>query len=417
MRTKPAKGVHVHGSIATNVFLEAGDMAVTFHSGCPHDGNMLVNCRPLIEHKATHSVAVLRFRPDHVEWLEQHLQCYDRSKELTFSVLGLQTKEVQDLVAASAYPASRNYLRVPINDHRFADFEMLEHRGIVKRFADEGATSTWQMTQVAVSHLQAMVTASAPERFLLKPRSLALEDLSRYELLNALKDNGFEWKHAPTKVEARRALAPFTPASTHKAFYCTGVKWDTQYALCLLRSPELFENGLLMVRHGEPPRYYKMALAGQSDGQESLALEDVKKTKKRQRLMDADVPMPLEDKIPELEDLPRGHAPDVEVDNTLALEDVVAEEPDVAEELASNDSDDGVAWYSTDATDTDDGGLTEATTKKHTHQQNKYKHGGAASTDGGLAPDGGNGDGDVSGNEDAGGDSGPVVCPGSNEIK
>ena len=241
IRTRPAKGKHVYGSPATSSWLEKGDIAVTFHESCLVDGQWMVNSRPLIEAGSFSSVAILRLRPEHVHSLEASLLCHERMRRLVFSMFNIHTQLVQDLVASAAWPKSPHHFQVQAGDNRTEEIIALESKGLLRNCGDDGSFSKWKFTEFGSAAVQARELASPPQVLLRRKRAvLELQDASRYELMLMLEEQGFQWKNAPKESAARFALSPFTSSSTEKVWYCTGVAWETQYAICLVQAHRLF---------------------------------------------------------------------------------------------------------------------------------------------------------------------------------
>ena len=351
VRLRPSRGKHVHGAFATNAWFEQGDIAITFHRGCKADGQWLMDSRPLIEHGASSSLAILRFRPEHLQSMESSLVCHERERRLSFSLFNLQTELIQDLVKSSAWPASPHSFQLAITDDRMDELKDLEQKGLVHNVGSHGSFSKWKFTELATSNLHPREHAGPPQVLLQRRRTLfELGDASRYELLVYLDESGFTWRAAPRTTAARLALPPFEPDSAEKLFYCTGVEWDKRYAMCLLQAERLFNGGVKMIKHGGPSSYYKSVWDLKTDG--CQALEDAPRPHKRRRLQADSMPMPLEDQVLPLEDLPQPVLPPGEP----AAPTPPPDEPGSDEEAGdvSSDNDSCVQCFSTDESDNDD---------------------------------------------------------------
>ena len=114
----------------------------------------------------------------------------------------------------------------------------------------------WQLTALGVQQLQCLRRVAAA-RPCLEPRpGVPVEDLSNYERLVMLFDQGWQWRPLPSTPAARAALPAFPfvqeaqhGGAAHRIFYTT-LEVNAEYLMCLLQPERLAGLGITEVPHG-----------------------------------------------------------------------------------------------------------------------------------------------------------------------
>ena len=176
------------------------------------------------------------------------------------------------------------------------DHQILE-RLIEKEYATETVVGVC-LTPEAVAKLDFNHVLASPQPFM-TIRDAPDVELSCFELMVSLKNEGWSWLPLPKKVQDRKELS-FQVGSALE-WRTAGITVCKSYLLCLMRANLLKDDhGVLSISHGLPAEVYDMILLGMSP---QLALQDFEKTskkrgqgKKRQNLeiLD-DVDLPEED--------------------------------------------------------------------------------------------------------------------------
>ena len=132
----------------------------------------------------------------------------------------------------------------------------------------------WFLTDKGVKELNTIMQVSSPVQVFLPRDRLALEDRTAYELAEALREAGWEWRLwlQPSKRTRRMALghdfAEFARGGA-KIWY-SGQGFCMPYMLLLLQAEAFFDRGLPSIVHGAEEVRYKRILKGDIQGEIEL---------------------------------------------------------------------------------------------------------------------------------------------------
>eukprot|EP00959_Pyramimonas_sp_CCMP1952_P318584 6666012-Pyramimonas_sp.AAC.1 len=149
---------------------------------------------------------------------------------------------VGKLVESRAFPTSGNVFRATgqCHDGAMRDIlDKLESFGIVEIVREQLGSSDWRFTRMGSRQITAMRKLQSPKPAVeCRPAShQPLADLTQFELIVALVDEGWTWAKKPNKPKTRELqLAPYVLGHSDKVFYPSGLAQQPQHLQCLLMS-------------------------------------------------------------------------------------------------------------------------------------------------------------------------------------
>ena len=204
-----------------------------------------------------------------LERLERHAMLWSRKQGLQLFFKGLENmihdKTINDMVRTGSFDPDHAFVVKTEDDTATRCLKCLQERGLVTRLAAHGESSSWVFIALAARSLCSAHTVYKPRPLFQSPDdSVAIEDLTPYEVLCRLCRDVWAWRRSPRTPAARLALPPYTEAAP-KVWYSAGTDLVRlkHYLRALLESPALFGQGpLLHIHHHQQARYYKKVLNG-----------------------------------------------------------------------------------------------------------------------------------------------------------
>ena len=143
---------------------------------------------------------------------------------------------------------------------------------VLERMAGHGLVSksrstqpTWALTKKGCEQVRTYMQLEKPSKVFVVRRQLALNDLSEYELMILLKEDGWQWQQwLPPSQRPKRLMDKFVPYRLDplepKIWYSTA-ELRSPYMKVLLDAERLFTQGLTEIPHGLHEDCYKRFLA------------------------------------------------------------------------------------------------------------------------------------------------------------
>lgn len=178
------------------------------------------------------------------------------------------TSDVLDaFVECGAFPNSGRMLAARGRGSRFGQaLDDLEVGGFAHAVDDAKSGKQWQPTDHGVANLQLLNVMNDPH-YVSTPRGhCKSEDWTAWELMSALRSDGWQWHRFPARSTQGAALAPYQLGG-EKVWFTAGASANKQYLLALYRSHELFARGVAQMHHWARQRdYYQKVLHAVTDG-------------------------------------------------------------------------------------------------------------------------------------------------------
>lgn len=252
-----------------------------------------------VPHGRSYGVAVLRFTDAHLdEYLDQAEGLLEHSADgsvrfgLSRFALGCVDDALCALCHAGAWVgSSKVFLHKP---HATGGDSLAQQLG---KLGDAGLASfrelagsdyiQWQLELHVGELITTSIGLKAPTPFLKVREGCAITELTLWELVRSLEEEGWEWKRAPKVLTDRDALLPAMLSDdggddcevSPKIWYSAGVTLSAAYLRCCIEAEQwLKSTRITMLRHCQDRSYYK----GMEDGQTNGALPIIDKSRTRQ---------------------------------------------------------------------------------------------------------------------------------------
>ena len=189
--------------------------------------------------------------------------------------------------------------------------DSMEQAGLITQLA----TCGWRLTESGLRSVRFLNIFNEPARPISLPRAhLAIEDRTTYELLHALRNDGWEWCSLPSKRLDRLAIEPYKVGAV-KHYRTAGITTNKLYLQCLLRLDDLQERFQIdEIPHGQSDTVYSKLLKGVCWAQQRPAIEDA------MRHPESDMPMLADGEVVD-RDVEEQHNPGITFQTDGELED------------------------------------------------------------------------------------------------
>ena len=290
-KSKPSANHHLYVHPGAGPSLKSKHVAVALHSSSPVVNapahQFSVTCQDFGVRSSSDNLALLSTCVGQPQDLEVGLQAWSVDSKLEYSVPD-GSPEVRGLLShmiANNYFVEEGDFYVPQAAWREAA-EQLAGQDIVQP-NDMGG---FAVTKSILSKLTLHWTVQSPQPVCAVRTSLAIENLTGYELLLKLESEGFSWRPWPTSTKQRQLALPYAPGR-EKVWYSTRAPPPIAYFQALLTARDIVQAGVHgEIPHGRDRKVYEAIVAGEE-------LELRARNRKRPALMDADgeLPQPVAD--------------------------------------------------------------------------------------------------------------------------
>ena len=180
------------------------------------------------------------------------------------------------MIAADAFPNMDKYLTIGAADEHLCVYKQWEHAGLVsmRSGGDDLATFAVAFTSGGAAQLSACYFLRRPEPAIRVRPAICLQDRTSYELIKMLDTDGWSWARLPSSAKQRSTLMYLPDGEKTWYSQSTYVAEHTRYFMCLLRSEDLFRDGVTYIPHysAKPAQTYSQILKGRNPAP-LLALE------------------------------------------------------------------------------------------------------------------------------------------------
>ena len=282
-KARPSANHHLYVHPGAGPSLKSKHVAIALHSSAPAvAGQFSVSCQNVESQGAGDGIAILSTCDGNPADLEAGLKCWSTDSALEYSTPdgGSEVKDLLSHMVDLRYFVDEGDYYVPHPDKA----------EIAERLCSQGYLESNRMGGFAVgksglAKLTLHWKVKDPQPLCSVRAGLAIEDLTAYELVLKLEEEGFSWCRLPPAAKRQLAL-PYAPGR-EKVWYSTHALPPLAYFQALLQAEEIITAGVhAEIAHGKDKKFYLAVLAGES-------VECRTRHPKRRALLDADADLPL----------------------------------------------------------------------------------------------------------------------------